>query len=128
MMQSDTSVVLVHGAWADGSSWNTVIEPLQQRGFRVLTAAIPMTSLSDDRAALDRTIEQTTGPVVLPGHSYGGGVAAATAHRRVRALAFITAITPDEGESIGDMVFKEKPPCHGAATVPRCRRLFLDVV
>ena len=83
----NVNVILVHGAWADGSSWSRVIEPLQQLGYRVLAAPIPLTSLSDDRAALDRTIERTSGPVVLAAHAYAGAVIAATAHERVRGLA-----------------------------------------
>ncbi len=106
---NSVNVILVHGAWADGSSWSKVIEPLQERGHRVLTAPIPLTSLSDDRAALDRTIERTSGPVVLAAHAYAGAVIAATAHERVRGLVFIAALTPDEGETVADMFYKEKP-------------------
>ena len=110
-MQSDdgVNVILVPGAWADGSSWSKVIEPLQERGYRVLTAPIPLTSLSDDRAAVDRTIERTSGPVVLAAHAYAGAVIGATAHDRVRGLVFVAALTPDEGETVGDVFYKEKP-------------------
>ena len=65
-----TSVVLVHGAWADGSSWNEIIAPLQSEGLEVLAAPIPLTSLSDDIAALDRALERTDGPTVLAAHAY----------------------------------------------------------
>jgi pimeloyl-ACP methyl ester carboxylesterase len=111
IMQSDNrvNVILVSGAWADGSSWSKVIEPLQERGYHVLTAPIPMTSLSDDRAALDRTIERTSGPVVLVAHAYAGAVIAATAHDRVRGLVFVAALTPDEGETVADVFYKERP-------------------
>jgi pimeloyl-ACP methyl ester carboxylesterase len=110
MMQTDNSVnvILVHGAWADGSSWSKVIEPLQQRGYRVLAAPIPLTSLSDDRAALDRAIERTVGRVILAAHAYAGAVIAASTQERVRALVFIAALTPDEGETVADVFYKEK--------------------
>ena len=71
------TIVLVHGAWADGSSWNRVILPLQQAGLNVLAAPIPLTSLSDDAAALNRTLARTKGPVLLAGHAYAGAVIAA---------------------------------------------------
>jgi pimeloyl-ACP methyl ester carboxylesterase len=106
--EKSLSIILVPGAWADGSSWSQVIEPLQQRGYRVLTAPIPLTSLSDDRAALERTIERTQGPVLLAAHAYAGAVIAATAHERVRGLVFVAALTPDEGESVADVFYREK--------------------
>lgn len=102
------NVILVPGAWADGSSWSRVIEPLQQLGYRVLTAPIPLTSLSDDRAALERTIERTQGPVLLAAHAYAGAVIAATSHERVRGLVFVAALTPDEGESVAEVFYREK--------------------
>ena len=68
------SVVLVHGAWADGSSWNDIIGPLLSKGLNVLAAPIPLTSLSDDIAALDRALERTDGAVVLVAHAYAGAV------------------------------------------------------
>jgi pimeloyl-ACP methyl ester carboxylesterase len=104
-----TSVVLVHGAWADGSSWNDVIGPLLSEGLHVLAAPIPMTSLSDDIAALDRALERTDGPVVLAAHAYAGAVIAATTNERVRSLAFIAALAPDEGETVADVFYRGKP-------------------
>ncbi|MBR1124877.1 alpha/beta hydrolase [Bradyrhizobium lablabi] len=103
------SVVLVHGAWADGSSWARVIEPLQSRGLRVLAAPIPLTSLSDDVAALERTLERTEGPVILAAHAYAGAAIAASTNERIRSLVFITALTPDEGETVGEVFYREKP-------------------
>jgi pimeloyl-ACP methyl ester carboxylesterase len=102
------NIILVHGAWADGSSWSKVIEPLQKQGYRVLTAPIPLTSLSDDRAALERTIERTQGPVVLAAHAYAGAVISATSHERVHGLVFVAALTPDEGESVAEVFYREK--------------------
>jgi pimeloyl-ACP methyl ester carboxylesterase len=68
------SVVLVHAAWADASSWNKVIPSLQRKGMQVLAVQIPLTSLSDDAATVRRTLKRVSGPVVLVGHSYGGAV------------------------------------------------------
>src|SRR5271167_3379605 len=107
------SVVLVHGAWADGSSWNDIIGPLLSKGLNVLAAPIPLTSLSDDVAALDRTLERIDGPAVLVAHAYAGAVIAATASEKTRALVFIAALAPDEGETVAAMFYRDKP--HAAA-------------
>ena len=103
------SVVLVHGAWADGSSWTRVIKPLQSRGLRVLAAPIPLTSLSDDVAALERVLERADGPIVLAAHAYAGAAIGAITNERVKCLLFIAALTPDEGETVGDVFYREKP-------------------
>jgi pimeloyl-ACP methyl ester carboxylesterase len=103
------SVVLVHGAWADGSSWNEIIGPLQSKGLNVLAAPIPLTSLSDDIAALDRALERTDGPVVLAAHAYAGAVIAASTNERVQSLVFIAALAPDEGETVADVFYRDKP-------------------
>jgi pimeloyl-ACP methyl ester carboxylesterase len=102
------TVVLVHGAWADGSSWSRVITGLDQAGIAVTAAPIPLTSLADDVDALDRTIDRTDGPVVVVGHAYAGGVIGATTHPRVRALVYVAALAPDEGETVAD-VFNRDP-------------------
>jgi len=119
--KTDTTVVLVHAAWADGSSWNKVTEELQRKGFKVVAAQIPLTSLTDDVAVLKRVFLQQKGPVVLAGHSYGGAVitAAAAGNPSVKALVYIAAVVPDEGETVGD-VFHRVPP-H-----PRAPRLQAD--
>jgi pimeloyl-ACP methyl ester carboxylesterase len=103
------SVVLVHGAWADGSSWNNVIRPLQSQGLHVVAAPIPLTSLRDDVEALDRALERTKGPVVLGAHAYAGAVIAATRNERVQGLVFIAALAPDEGETVAEVFYREKP-------------------
>ena len=103
------SVVLVHGAWADGSSWNDIIGPLLSKGRNVLAAPIPLTSLSDDAAALDRALEHTHGPVVLVAHAYAGAVIAANTSERVQSLVFIAALAPDEGETVAEVFYREKP-------------------
>src|ERR1700722_2638250 len=103
------SVVLVHGAWADGSSWNDIIGPLLSKGLNVLAAPLPLTSLSDDVAALDRALERTTGPVVLVGHAYAGAVIAATRDEKVQALVYVAALGPDEGETVADVFYRTAP-------------------
>jgi pimeloyl-ACP methyl ester carboxylesterase len=122
------SVVLVHGAWADGSSWSDVIGPLLSKGLNVLAAPIPLTSLSEDIAALDRALERTDGPVVLVAHAYAGAVIAAITNGRVRSLVFIAALAPDEGETVAEVFYREKPhpqapqlapDAHGLIWMPR---------
>jgi pimeloyl-ACP methyl ester carboxylesterase len=105
----DTSVVLVHGAWADGSCWTNVILPLRRHGLRVIAAPLPLTSLSDDAAALRRVIGRTTGPAVLVGHAYAGAVIAAVQEDRVKSLVYIAALAPDEGETVADVFYRQPP-------------------
>jgi pimeloyl-ACP methyl ester carboxylesterase len=109
MSPSDVSVVLVHGAWADGSSWSKVIGPLRAEGAQVVAAPLPLTSLADDVAALDRTLERTEGPVVLVGHAYAGAVIAATRDEKVRSLVYVAALAPDEGETVAEMFYRAEP-------------------
>src|SRR5262249_49251395 len=90
--RTTASVVLVHGAWGDGSSWAHVIDALQRRGLTAVAAPIPLTSLSDDIAALERTLERTDGPVVLVAHAYAGAVIGASTNERVRSLVFVAAL------------------------------------
>jgi pimeloyl-ACP methyl ester carboxylesterase len=103
------SVVLVHGAWADGSCWSNVILPLRRQGLHVIAAPIPLTSLSDDAGALGHVIEKTTGPVTLVGHAYAGAVIAAAHHDRVKSLVYIAALAPDEGETVADVFYRTAP-------------------
>lgn len=109
MFREDVSVVLVHGAWADGSSWAKVIGPLANEGFQTVAAPLPLSSFADDVAALDRAVERVTGPVVLVGHAYAGAVIAATRDEKVRALVYVTALAPDEGETVADVFYRSKP-------------------
>jgi len=106
---SMVNVVLVHGAWADGSSWAQVIRPMQSMRQKVVAAPIPLTSLSDDVAALERALERTDGPIVLVAHAYAGAVIAASANERVRSLVFVAALTPDEGETVAEIFYRGKP-------------------
>lgn len=107
----DLTAVLVHAAWADASSWNKVALPLQKMGFRVRLAQIPLTSLSEDVAAVKRLLRQVEGAVLLVGHSYAGAVitAAATDNPQVKALIYIAAIVPDEGEAVGTLFQRAEP-------------------
>jgi len=105
----NATVVLVHGAWADGSCWHKVILPLKQQGLRVTCAPIPLTSLTDDIAALLRVLERTTGPVILTGHAYGGAVIAAPYDDRVKSLVYVAALAPDEGEAVADVFYRADP-------------------
>jgi pimeloyl-ACP methyl ester carboxylesterase len=109
MSLADASVVLVHGAWADGSSWAKVIAPLAADGMRVVAAPLPLTSFQDDVAALDRTLERATGSVVLVGHAYAGAVIAATRSEKVKALVYVAALAPDEGETVADVFYRAPP-------------------
>ena len=117
-MAQQTNVVLVHGAWADGSSWSKVIPLLQQKGFNVTAAQIPLTSLADDIHVTRNLMAKQKGPTVLVGHSYAGVVisGAANGAPNVEALVYIAAFGLDEGESI-DALGKQGPPPAGAAAV-----------
>ena len=109
MARNDTTVVLVHGAWADGSSWTKIIRPLAAEGLEVLAAPLPLTSFQDDVAALDRTLGRAQGPVVLAGHAYAGAVIAATRSDNVRALVYVAALAPDEGETVAQVFYRGEP-------------------
>lgn len=106
--EARATIVLVHGAWADGSSWVDVIKPLQARGLKVVAAPIPLTSLSDDISALERVLERTDGSLVLVAHAYAGAVIGASVNERVRSLVFIAALAPDEDETVGEVFYREK--------------------
>jgi pimeloyl-ACP methyl ester carboxylesterase len=107
--QLSGTAVLVHGAWADGSCWTNVILPLRRHGLSVIAAPVPLTSLTDDAAALRRVIERTTGPVVLVAHAYAGAVIGTAQDDRVKALVYIAALAPDEGETVADVFYRAAP-------------------
>ena len=109
MASKNISVVLAHGAWADGSSWSKVIRALAAEDIAVIAAPLPLTSLADDVAALNRTLERIDGPVVLVGHAYAGAVIAATQNAKVKALVYIAALAPDEGETVADVFYRADP-------------------
>ncbi|BAV52137.1 alpha/beta hydrolase [Mesorhizobium sp. 113-1-2] len=118
MPSNDVSVVLVHGAWADGSSWAKVIAPLVAQGFNVVAAPLPLTSFADDVAALDRTLERVAGPVVLAGHAYAGEVIGATRSDKVKALVYVAALAPDEGETVADVFYRTTPHAKAPKLAP----------
>jgi pimeloyl-ACP methyl ester carboxylesterase len=97
------TVVLVHGAWADGTSWQHVIALLERDGYPVVAVQNPLSSVADDVANTRRVIQNQKGPVVVAGHSYGGMVmtGAAAGESNVKALVYITAFAPDSGEALG---------------------------
>ena len=109
MAIQDVSVVLAHGAWADGSSWARVITALKASSVNVLAAPLPLTSLADDVVALNRSLDRSDGPIVLAGHAYAGAVIALARPERVKALVYITAFTPDEGEKVADVFYRLEP-------------------
>jgi pimeloyl-ACP methyl ester carboxylesterase len=109
MGMSEMSVVLTHGAWADGSSWTRVMSPLIAAGHRVTAAPLALTSFEADVAAVERTLERVTGPIVLVAHAYAGAVIAAARNERVAALVYITALAPDEGETVADVFYRAPP-------------------
>lgn len=107
--QSVRNVVLVHGAFADGSGWRGVYDLLSARGYRVTIVQNPLTSLADDVAAAERVLDRQAGPTILVGHSYGGTVITqAGGHPKVTGLVYVSALAPDVGESTGAQ-FKEIP-------------------
>src|SRR5215470_6773993 len=109
MTTNDVSVVLAHGAWADGSSWARVVTALKAEDTKVLAAPLPLSSLADDVAALNRSLDRTEGPIVLAGHAYAGAVIALARPERVKALVYITALAPDEGEKVADVFYRLEP-------------------
>jgi pimeloyl-ACP methyl ester carboxylesterase len=115
------SVILVHGAWADGSSWSSVIPLLQRQGLHVVAVQMPLTSLKDDAAAIRRAIADTEGPVFLVAHSYGGGPATeAGTDCKIAGIMYVAAAAPDVGESFADLVkrYPLAPALHQARLTP----------
>jgi pimeloyl-ACP methyl ester carboxylesterase len=98
------NVVLVHGAWADGSSWSKIVPILQAKGLNLVCVQNPLTSLADDVAATHRMIDAQDGPVLLAGHSYGGAIITeAGNHPKVAGLVYVAAFAPDEGETLAGL-------------------------
>jgi pimeloyl-ACP methyl ester carboxylesterase len=120
-MTTRPNIVLVHGAWADGSSWSAVIERLQAHGYRVTAPQFPMTALADDVARLRQVLDVQDGPTIVAGHSYGGQIMTAlgTDAPNVVGLVYIAAFGIDEGESLGALLSR------GPVT-PALEHLFTD--
>jgi pimeloyl-ACP methyl ester carboxylesterase len=109
MSANRINVVFAHGAWADGSSWAKVIASLKGQGFPVAAAPLPLSSMSDDVAALDRVVERMGGPVLLVGHAYAGAVIGATRSENVKSLVYVAGLAPDEGETVADVFYRVEP-------------------
>ena len=125
MAINNATVVLVHGAWADGSSWAKVIGPLASSKVKAIAAPLPLTSFRDDLAALDRTLERVEGPVVLAGHAYAGAVIGATRSEKVKGLVYVAALAPDEGETVADVFYRGDAASAGAQA--RAGRAWADL-
>jgi pimeloyl-ACP methyl ester carboxylesterase len=121
MSETTPTVVLVHGAFADASSWNGVIERLQAKGIRVTAPANPLRGIASDTAYIAAVIEQIDGPVVAVGHSYGGAVItnAATDAKNVVGLVYVAAFAPEERETLGAAEAESKDSILNTALVPR---------
>lgn len=110
VMNTKPTIVLVHGLWADGSSWSKVIGPLTEKGYKVISVQNPTTSLEDDVAATKRAIDRAGGDVILVGHSWGGFVITeAGVDPRVKALVYIAAYAPDKGDTVASLSESASP-------------------
>lgn len=119
-MTNKPTIVLVHGAWADGSCWNKVIPRLMEEGYNVVATQHALHSVPDDVETVRRVAEMQDGPAILVGHSYGGAVITEAAHLcpNVVALVYIAAFAPDEGESLASLAAAGAPPPGAAAIRP----------
>ena len=120
-MSAPANVILVHGAWADGSCWSGVIERLQADGYHVTAPQFPLTALADDVARLRHVLDLQDGPAIVAGHSYGGQIITALGADapNVAGLVYIAAFGIDEGESLGALLGQGPPP-------PAIEHLFTD--
>ncbi len=114
----NSTIVLVHGAWADGYCWSNIIPPLVRHGLNVTCAPIPLTSLSNDASALDSALQRTSGPLILVGHAYSGAVIASVREERVKSLVYIAALAPDEGETVAAVFYREASSPEAPQLVP----------
>ena len=123
-----TNVVLVHGAFADGSGWQGVYDYLKKDGYRVTIVQIPTTSLADDVARTKQALAAQNGPAILVGHSYGGVVVTeAGTDPKVAGLVYVAAFAPDKGESVAGMIKNSPPGAEGPPILPpQDGYLFLD--
>ena len=126
-MSSTPTVILVHGAFADGSSWGRVISRLQAEGLAAVAVQNPLVSLDDDVAHVQRAIDRTKGPVLLVGHSWGGAVITQIGDQeRVKGLVYVAAFAPDAGQSPNDTL-KPFPPSAGLSGVSVDKGRFLTL-
>ncbi|MEA5122649.1 alpha/beta fold hydrolase [Xanthomonas floridensis] len=112
--QGRPTIVLVHGAFADGSSWSGVIDALQRQGYHVTAVQNPLTSLAADVAATRRVLQRQRGDVLLVGHSWGGAVVTEAGNAdNVKGIVYLSALVPDTGESVGTLLARLKAPMEG---------------
>jgi pimeloyl-ACP methyl ester carboxylesterase len=109
MSAGNATVVLVHGAWADGSSWSKVIGVLKARGLDVHAAPLPLASFDGDVLALQHVLDRIEGPILLVGHAYAGAVIGSIRDEKVKTLVYIAALAPDEGETVADVFYRAQP-------------------
>ena len=116
MTTRPANIILVHGAWADGSCWSGVIERLQGEGYKVTAPQFPLTSLADDVARLRQVLALQDGPTVVAGHSYGGQIMTALGSDvgNAAGLVYIAAFGIDEGESLGALLSRSSNPSRRA--------------
>ncbi|MDE1994527.1 MAG: alpha/beta hydrolase [Rhizobiaceae bacterium] len=113
------NIILVHGAWADGSSWSKLIPLLNAKGFNVVAVQLPLTSLADDAATVRRAIALEQGPIILVGHSYGGAVITEAGNDpKVSGLVYVAAFAPDAGQSAGSLSASVQAPPMAAEVRP----------
>jgi len=118
-MSEHGNVILVHGAWADGSSWSKVVPLLIARGLHVTAVQMPLTSFADDVATVQRALALETGPTILVGHSYGGAVITEAGNdAKVTGLVYVAAFAPDAGQSAGSLQGGAPPAPMGAQLRP----------
>src|SRR3984957_2354243 len=118
MPNSKITVVLVHGAWAECASWSEIILPLQKQGVGVVCAPLPLTSLGDDVAALDRALARIEGDIVLVGHAYAGAVSGANKNGSGKLLVYVAALATDEGETVAEVFYREPPHAKAPKLAP----------
>jgi pimeloyl-ACP methyl ester carboxylesterase len=110
-MQAIKNVVLVHGAWADGSSWSKVLPLLRAKGLHAVAVQNPLSSIAEDVASTNRLINAQDGPVLLVGHSYGGAVITEAGNNpKVAGMVYVAAFAPEEGETLGGMAAQYPTP------------------
>ncbi len=119
-MTNKANIVLVHGAWGDGSHWHKVIPILKEAGHRVVATQNPLTSLTEDSETTRRLAESLEGPTILVGHSYGGAIITEAASKcpNVTGLVYIAAFAPDTDENLGMLLGRTDPPPGAAALRP----------
>lgn len=124
-MPEKPNILLVHGAWGDGSHWRHVIPPLHAKGYRVIAVQNPLTSLADDIDRTSKLAADQDGATLLVGHSYGGAVISGAGHvPNVVGLVYVAAFAPDEGDSLGSIFARRDPP-PGAANIRPDKHGFL---